>query len=41
MLLADQANQYLDQEKPWVMIKDTTNERTGFRGLHYLHQFIF
>jgi methionyl-tRNA synthetase len=23
MLLADQANQYLDQEKPWVMIKDT------------------
>jgi len=23
MLLADQANQYLDREKPWVMIKDT------------------
>ena len=22
MLLADQANQYLDQEKPWVQIKD-------------------
>jgi methionyl-tRNA synthetase len=22
MLLADKANQYLDQEKPWIMIKD-------------------
>ena len=26
MLLADQANQYLDQEKPWVLIKDEENK---------------
>ena len=25
MLLADQANQYLEKEKPWVLIKDELN----------------